>query len=116
LCCRGNPPISSIGLSHGKNKTLWIRPKCNRSEGNQGINKDDDTFHIYLYIVKALTNKHKGIYKSQRLSKHKIIISYGVTVLEGEAKNVCLLDLPLDAGNITKVVDVRAYCNVMLER
>jgi hypothetical protein len=29
---------------------------------------------------------------------------YGVTVLEGEAK----LDLPLDAGKITKVVDVRS--------
>jgi hypothetical protein len=31
---------------------------------------------------------------------------YSVTVLEGEAESVCLLDLPLDAGNITKIVDV----------
>jgi hypothetical protein len=28
-------------------------------------------------------------------------------LLESEAESVCLLDLPLDAGNITKVVDVR---------
>ena len=33
---------------------------------------------------------------------------YGVTVLEGEAKSVYLLDLPLDAGNVTKVVGVRS--------
>jgi hypothetical protein len=33
---------------------------------------------------------------------------YGVTVLEGEAKSVCLLDLPSDTGNITKVVVVRS--------
>jgi hypothetical protein len=46
-------------------------------------------------------------------------MSYGVTVLKGEAKSVCLLDLPLDAGNITKVVDVRSVICiviVMLER
>jgi hypothetical protein len=38
------------------------------------------------------------------------IMSYGLTVLEGEAKSVwyCLLDLPLDAGNITKVAEVRS--------
>jgi hypothetical protein len=35
-------------------------------------------------------------------------MSYGVTVLEGEIKSLCLLDLPLDAGDITKVVDVRS--------
>jgi hypothetical protein len=35
-------------------------------------------------------------------------MSYGVTVLEGEAESVCLFDLPLDVGNITKVVDVRS--------
>jgi hypothetical protein len=33
-------------------------------------------------------------------------MSYGVTVLEGEAKS--LIDLPLNVGNITKVVDVRS--------
>jgi hypothetical protein len=35
---------------------------------------------------------------------------YGVTVLESEAKSVCLVDLPLDAGHtcITKEVDVRS--------
>jgi hypothetical protein len=35
-------------------------------------------------------------------------MSYSLTVLEGEAKSVCLLDLPLEAGNIMKVVDVRS--------
>jgi hypothetical protein len=35
-------------------------------------------------------------------------VLYGVTVLQGEAKSVCLLDLPFESGNITKVVDVRS--------
>jgi hypothetical protein len=41
-------------------------------------------------------------------TKSKLKMSYGVTVLDGEAKRVCLLGLPLEAGNITKVVDVRS--------
>jgi hypothetical protein len=96
------------GDTHGHMKVIESTPSCRKFLSSMVWNGFSLVFQLNMYI--GVTFR-----KSFALTAPYNMF-YGITMLEGEAKRVCLLDMPLDAGNIMKEVDMRSdYCDVTLE-